>query len=46
MIEYIKARGAATLAKIKSSGELTDDISAELKKLIGDYKETVEYIVK
>jgi len=32
MIEYIyKARGAATLAKIKSSGELTDDISAELK---------------
>jgi F0F1-type ATP synthase alpha subunit len=46
MLEYLKARGAAVLAKIKEKGELTDEIAAELKKLIGDLKDTIEYVNK
>jgi len=46
MVEYVKARGADVLKAIKTSGELTDDTNAKLKKLIEDFKDTAEYVVK
>jgi F-type H+-transporting ATPase subunit alpha len=46
MVEYVKARGADVLKTIKTSGELADDTSAKLKKLIEDFKDTIEYVVK
>jgi F-type H+/Na+-transporting ATPase subunit alpha len=46
MVEYVKAKAADALKAIKTSGELADDTSAKLKKVIEEFKETVDYIVK
>ena len=43
-LDDLLSRGADVLAAIKSSGELADTTVASLKKLIEDFKDTVEYI--
>ncbi|MBD3248294.1 F0F1 ATP synthase subunit alpha [Candidatus Falkowbacteria bacterium] len=46
MLEYLKERAADSLSKIKTKGQLEDDITAELTKVITDYKDTLDYIEK
>lgn len=44
MIVYLKERAVNSLKKIKTSGLLEDDVQAELIKVIGDFKDTLDYI--
>ena len=46
LLEYLKARGEKILQEIKTSGDLADNTQTSLKKLINDFKDTLDYIEK
>ena len=44
MLVYLEERAAEALKKIKKSGQLEEDVQTELTKMIGDYKDTLDYV--
>jgi len=46
MLSYIENKSADLLAKIKQSSELEESVQEGLKKAIGDFKDSVDYLEK
>jgi len=46
VIEYVNDRGVEIIKNINQTGELNDEIAEKLKKIINDYKDTLDYLIK
>jgi len=46
LLEFFTGQGQAVLKQIVEKKEITDEIDNQIKKTIGDYKQTVDYLIK
>ncbi len=46
LLVYVRAQGTEVLEAIAKTGELAEETTESLKKLINEYKETVDYLIK
>ena len=46
VVGYINDRGADVIKTITETGDLSDDTTDKLKKLINDYKDTLDYLIE